>query len=449
MQHDKQPLVALAFFALMLASCGQPNEFESPQASGAPSISNPTDGSQLKAMGVNFVVNSTQDHGDRFPGDGLCRTKLIFGSKCTLRAAIEETNALAGADQITVPGGVYLLNHGRLEIKDDLVVMGSQESQTIIDAQDQSAVVYIKDRIASKSERMNVELHRLIITQGNSTGGGGGILNMGAKVLVNKSTIKDNTAFSAAGGIGNFEGGMLELRYSTVVDNGNMAQDEPARGGGIVNGSDSYLLVFKSSIHNNQANRFGGIANYATMNVVNSTVSKNLSRIDTGGIMNAAQASFKNVTIAYNEGTIEYDGSGGTSAAGIHNLGTATFGNSILANNINHFSTAQDCLGDLTSVGYNLLEDTTDCNVMGDLTGNLIGMDPMLGVLGLNGGLSQNHSLNAGSPALNAGNPAVPNGVGSACEATDQRDTTRGFGPAGRCDMGAHEVGGAPGGFGP
>src|SRR2546421_6391342 len=46
-----------------------------------------------------FVVNSTGDGDDAFPGDGQCETAVGNGV-CTLRAAIEEANAHAGADGI-------------------------------------------------------------------------------------------------------------------------------------------------------------------------------------------------------------------------------------------------------------------------------------------------------------------------------------------------------------
>src|SRR5437764_1074286 len=46
-----------------------------------------------------FVVNSTGDGDDAFPGDGQCETAVGNGV-CTLRAAIEETNAHAGGDGI-------------------------------------------------------------------------------------------------------------------------------------------------------------------------------------------------------------------------------------------------------------------------------------------------------------------------------------------------------------
>ena len=46
---------------------------------------------------VTFTVNSTADTGDATPGDGVCDAG---GGVCTLRAAIEEANALAGSDTI-------------------------------------------------------------------------------------------------------------------------------------------------------------------------------------------------------------------------------------------------------------------------------------------------------------------------------------------------------------
>jgi len=50
-----------------------------------------------------IVVNSTRDVSDLVPGNGLCNTGAVntqSATECTLRAAIEEANALAGADEI-------------------------------------------------------------------------------------------------------------------------------------------------------------------------------------------------------------------------------------------------------------------------------------------------------------------------------------------------------------
>jgi hypothetical protein len=56
------------------------------------------------AAELNFTVNSTSDAVDARVGDGECATSA---GTCTLRAAIQETNALPGADRIQVPAGTY------------------------------------------------------------------------------------------------------------------------------------------------------------------------------------------------------------------------------------------------------------------------------------------------------------------------------------------------------
>jgi len=120
-----------------------------------------------------------------------------------------------------------------------------------------------------------------------------------------------------------------------------------------------------------------------------------------------------------------------------------------------------DCLGPLTSRGYNLIKNALGCPIFGDLTGNLIGSDPLLGPLQNNGGPTQTHlprpavvscssvSLRcvitqAASPVIDAGNPAPVGSGGAACPATDQRGFLRptdgnGDGVA-RCDIGAVET---------
>ena len=106
-----------------------------------------------------FLVNSTSDLVDVAPGDGTCAASGNSG--CTLRAAIMETNALTGADTITVPAGTYELtiegvdetcdpcdidgttgdyipvvssdaSKGDLDITDDVTITGAGSDQTII-----------------------------------------------------------------------------------------------------------------------------------------------------------------------------------------------------------------------------------------------------------------------------------------------------------------------------
>src|SRR5262249_51891469 len=88
--------------------------------------------------------------------------------------------------------------------------------------------------------------------------------------------------------------------------------------------------------------------------------------------------------------------------------------------------------------GHNIVGNTTGCMgfVPGD--GDLVGMNPLLGALGDNGGPTQTRALLAGSPALDAGDPGAP-GAETACETTDQRGVMRP--QASRCDIGAYELG--------
>ena len=85
---DGAPASALALRALhgplselVVAAAGQ----------GAPLLA------PLSPLALTFSVNSTGDTADAVPGDGLCDNG---SGSCTLRAAIQEANALAGADQI-------------------------------------------------------------------------------------------------------------------------------------------------------------------------------------------------------------------------------------------------------------------------------------------------------------------------------------------------------------
>ncbi len=105
--------------------------------------------------------------------------------------------------------------------------------------------------------------------------------------------------------------------------------------------------------------------------------------------------------------------------------GTAVLGNTILAANHNDKDIEGD--GDFTSNGYNLIgNNTTEVfNQIGDQTGDSSNpLNPQLGVLKDNGGLTETHALLANSPAIDAGNTNKNN---------DQRGASRDSNP----DIGA------------
>jgi CSLREA domain-containing protein len=72
---------------------------------------------------------------DANPGNGVCET-AAGNTVCTLRAAIEEANALAGDDTIILPPDYYRLtqvNGLNINITGDLTITGGGASTTIID----------------------------------------------------------------------------------------------------------------------------------------------------------------------------------------------------------------------------------------------------------------------------------------------------------------------------
>src|SRR5687768_14741066 len=93
------------------------------------------------ASPASFTVNSTSDAVDARVGDGACVTRA---GTCTLRAAIQEANALPGADLIQVPAGTYAIaippvnqndaTTGDLDITDSVAISGAGAGSTIVDA---------------------------------------------------------------------------------------------------------------------------------------------------------------------------------------------------------------------------------------------------------------------------------------------------------------------------
>lgn len=102
------------------------------------------------ARAATFVVNSTVDAIDAVPGNGVCETAPGNGV-CTLRAAIQETNVLAGADTVTVPAGIYALtlntgtdeDRGDLDIEGNLNLIGAGTGDTILDGLGLDSVIEV------------------------------------------------------------------------------------------------------------------------------------------------------------------------------------------------------------------------------------------------------------------------------------------------------------------
>jgi hypothetical protein len=285
---------------------------------------------------------------------------------------------------------------------------------------------------------------------------GAGIFNeKGASLTLRRSAIRNNLAptHQGGGGIWASYGGTVTIADSVISDN-VIGQ----HGGGIANGG-STVTIIGSTVSGNTAvfGLGGGIFNFGvgiqdvdfqasfpgTLTIVNSTISGNTSGSSGGGIYDDTRSLIRmnNVTITDNIGATRGGGGGGIATF----TGNGVFlRNTIVAGNVSGPGNPSDCDArnvpgsiPLTSEGHNLLGNTTNCVLVGDPTGNVVGEDARLGLLIDNGGLTPSHAPAEDSPAVEAGSPALPGSGDGACAADDQRGFQRPLGP--RCDIGAVE----------
>jgi CSLREA domain-containing protein len=428
--------------------------------------------------GAGFYVNSTADEPDANPGDGTCAGSP--SGLCTLRAAIQEANALAGSDTIVLSGASYALAipgqdedlaaSGDLDILESLTIKGAGTSATIIDAGG-------LDRALQIFSPAVVSLTDLTIQGGDSGSGlgrsGGGIAQAsGSRLELSGVAVSGNKAGDSGGGIYN-NGGELILRQVRVVAN------SARTAAGIRNAGS--LNIQDSSIAGNQAAwTGGGILNTGSLILDRSTVSGNVAGTNGGGLYLhsdnplTGQVTIQNSTISGNQANSFMGGgiwvyyqtelavssstiTGNTAGqgGGIFNYhqqdgllspsflkpkATAQEGNILLHNTIVANNTFANCGRSsetfaIVSQGYNLDSDSS-CEFAH--TGDLNNLDPNLGPLQNNGGQTLTHALNAGSAAID-------NGDDAGCPATDQRGVKRP--QMMHCDIGAYEARATNGGF--
>lgn len=175
--------------------------------------------------GGAFTVTSAADIVDGNPGDGFCRTPdlvsagLIQLQPCTLRAAVMEANASAGAAVITLPAGTYPLTlsgsgdaGGSLDILaagGKITVNGAGAASTLIEGGDDRA--FLVDFVGK------LELTGVTIQNSSNVEGGGGIANL-STLTVTDSVIRDNEA-EGGGGLFNAFSGTATLIRTTVSGN--------------------------------------------------------------------------------------------------------------------------------------------------------------------------------------------------------------------------------------
>ncbi len=399
-----------------------------------------------------IVVNDIRDLPDMSPDNVCDAVSAESGQQCTLRAAIFEANKHAtSTDQgvlITIPAGDYTLAlegadendgaTGDLDIRPEhmnIIIQGASAATTIIDAAGLDRVFQVH------ASSFSVEIRDVTITGGSLLGSG--------------------TATYQYCGAGVFNSGTLTLS-NVIIHNNHADQTDSspliyAYGGGILNANPGNLTVDSSIIRDNTAVRGGGISNYSTLTILNSTISGNqaissqTSNAQAGAIYNMSSASIANSTISGNSATDRAGGiynqvylklanvtlvrnSSPNNPANLYNFADYVFlRNSIIAYP-GGASGAANCLFllHIASSGYNVSDDTS-CDFAS--TGDRQNVDPLLGPLANNGGFAPTHGLLFGSPA-NDHNPGPCLFFDDTPVTTDQRGASR---SDGSCDTGAFE----------
>jgi len=428
-------------------------------------------GSFSLASAAVFNVNTLADVVDIDTADGVCMTAT---AACSLRAAIQQANASAGADVIELASGVvynFALADGVLGDKDDKALMGDLDVRSEITINGHQAVIDAMklSRVFQVHSGGNLVLNKVTVRNGlvefgEGFGGAGIDVLSGGQLTVNDSNITLNYAFVMGGGISNFNGSVT-LNRSVINQNradgqgagvynidGNLTiNDTEIRnngvtsflGGGIFNAAMGYLLEINNSTISGHSVAVDGGGIYhllGNLKITNSTISGNTASRNGGGLfLHNGNSSFggvthelRNVTIANNRanGVDSGDPANGQGGAGLYVEGKVSLetSNTIIADSTSktncYFKSADS---ELISLGYNLDTDGS-CQLSADAS-SFSSAEAGLAPLANNGGVTKTHALLASSEALDTGGDCLP---------FDQRGYTR---PLSGCDIGAYESG--------
>jgi PKD domain len=377
----------------------------------------------VEARGPTFTVNAPEDTQDVLPGDGRCADAA---GRCSLRAAVMEANSVRGVGFVEVPRGAYTFTlagdddtaqRGDLDITGRVKLTGQGADTTILDAAraDRGFDVHPGARLwlsnvtvrngkpvesnenggairsHTDARQAWLEIVDSVLEDSASDGYGGGVFGA---ARIRGSVIRRNTAVYNGGGVhgtveledsvisgnksgqgGGVFGERVTLRRSVVVENvarlggglsldggvlqgvlvrGNRAED--SYGGGLYASGNS-IRVTGSVFDANSARVGGGIyqGTYTTLELVNSMFTGNTASERAGGVMSAG-----NLTAVFSSVLRNAAPSGGGLVVVARSDRVDAFRGVLFAEN--EAPLGPECLGKLTSSGYNLVQNPADCS---------------------------------------------------------------------------------------
>jgi uncharacterized repeat protein (TIGR01451 family) len=316
------------------------------------------------------------------------------GPSGSLRKAITDANANPGADRIlfdsSLSGAVYLTS-GNLPITQALDIQGPGADELIIDGYESNTrIFYVNPTVTGDP----VTISGLTMAYGHTSGSGGAIVNLDAKLTVADSLLYANSAgFSGIGG-GAIEdsGGYANGTQTTIRNTTITGNSAPNGSGGGIGAAMQNGNIVNSTIAGNYAYNFGGgvFANDNGAHLLDSTVAGNYSYNIGGGIA---------------------QGTGGT-----HTV----INNSIVGDN-NAGGSGADLVGsDPFDAEFSLIENTTGVTLNSTVTGSNLSGEPRL---------SNYFDFTGPTPTIvpDYNSPVIDQGKAEGGVTTDQRGLARPF----------------------
>lgn len=425
---------------------------------------------------ATITVTTTDDENN---GDGDCSLREAIEA-ANLNVAVDMCTKGEGSDVIVIPAGTYTFTTAaQHDVSSNIAFQGAGAASTIIDAAGLARVFNVETQGS-----LVVSFDGLTITGGSWDGDGGGINASRTALTITNSIITDNETDvgvgNDGGGIRNTGTGSSTTIRNSVISNNRSGDD----GGGIqVNSDDTALTITGSSITGNTAQSEGGgihVDDATTTSIAGTTIADNTA-LESGNPEGAEAQSFQGF-----RGAIPLCGGGG---GGFNQDGDDTDGtpSTEIVNSTISGNTVAECEGggiyansDLTLTHVTLVDNgaanggniyaagrgfvvqntiigdarlssncagspltTEDGNIQDDESCGFAEADDQtvtdlgLGALANNGGTTDTHLPQAGSPAIDQA-------VEANCVDDDQRDVAR---PQDgdddgttACDVGAVEV---------
>jgi hypothetical protein len=343
---------------------------------------------------ADFVVSADiADSHDANPGNGLCADSA---GRCSLRAAVEEANALGGARRIALAPRNYRVDEGEITVLGEVELIGTGVGRSEIVSQGPF-------RIFDVASSATLTLRQLGLAGTNEVSGFGGLIRNAGDLHIEDALLQQGRA-NGGGAIANLGGASLTLHRCALVGNQSNSQ-----GGGAINNAGLAQLE-NVLLFDNRAN-YGGAINSIPI------------------------GAGTNLSLSYS--TVVGNRSSSVGAALFGNFSDAPMAilsNTILADN----AAAQPggggtCWSQLLSNDGNIINDDLELCSFAALPGDQLGQSP-----GLQAYLADGNDMPTLLPT--ATSIAIGAAIGD-CPDSDLRGMPRGDGP---CDTGAYRYLGDP-----